>query len=80
MSSKIKYVSVDNCLAEWVDKEGLMKRYENLNIYTLNRWLGEMRDSKEFRPYVINPSHKKVWINLEGFHEFLVWRQKNSKS
>jgi len=77
MSNKIKYVAVDNCLAEWVDKEGLMKRYENLNIHTLNRWLGEMRDSKKFRSYVINPSHKKVWINLEGFHEFLVWRQKN---
>lgn len=77
MSNKIKYVTVDNCLVEWVDKEGLMKRYENLNIYTLNRWFGEMRDSKKFRSYVINPSHKKVWINLEGFHEFLVWRQKN---
>jgi|GEM_PF-537065 len=75
--SKIKYVPVENCIAEWVDKEGLMKRYENLNVHTLNRWLGEMRDHKKFRDYVINPSHKKVWINLDGFHEFLVWRQKN---
>lgn len=39
-----------------------------------------MRDNKKFRQYVINPSHKKVWINLKGFHEFLTWRQKNFKS
>jgi len=62
-----------------VDKKGLMKRYENLNIHTLNRWLDEMRDSKRFRLYIINPSHKKVWISLEGFHEFLTWRKKNFK-
>ena len=29
---KIKFVSVDNSIAEWAD----------LNQYTLNRWLGEM--------------------------------------
>ena len=32
-----------------MDKAGLMKRYKNLNIHTLNRWLGKMRDSKKFR-------------------------------
>jgi len=78
MKNKIRDVPVENCIAEWVDKKGLMKRYENLNVHTLNRWFGEMRDQKKFRPYEINPSHKKVWIDLEGFHEFLMWRQKNS--
>jgi len=47
MTNKIKYVAVENCIAEWVDKKGLMKRYENLNVHTLNRWLGEMRDNKK---------------------------------
>jgi len=28
---------------------------------------------------IINLSQKKIWINLEGFHEFLVLRQKNKK-
>lgn len=58
---KIKFVSVDNSIAEWAD----------LNQYTLNRWLGEMRDNKQFKDYVINPTHKLVFINLEGFEEFL---------
>jgi len=76
----IKYVPVEDAMAEWVDKVGLTKRYEGLNIYTLNRWLTEMRSNKKFNKYVINPSHKKVWIHIEGFHEFLQWRQKNYAS
>ncbi len=43
---KIKYVSVDNSIAEWADKKALLKRWEGLNQYTLNRWLSEMRDQK----------------------------------
>lgn len=34
-----------------------MERWEGLNQYTLNRWLSEMRESKEFKEHVINPTH-----------------------
>lgn len=72
---KIKHIPVENSIAEWGDKRALLKRFEGLNIYTLNRWLSEMRDSKQFRQGVINPTHKLVFINFEIFEAFLYWKQ-----
>lgn len=61
--------------AEWGTKQALLKRYEGLNIYTLNRWLSEMRNDATFRQGVINPTHKIVLINFVTFQEFLFWKQ-----
>lgn len=72
---KIKYVPVSNSQAEWGNKEAVLRRYEGLNIYTINRWLSEMRDNKQFRCGIINPTHKLVWINFEIFQDFLYWKQ-----
>lgn len=58
----------------WVDKKGLIERFEGLKKSTLNVWLMEMRDSPEFHEYVLNPSQRLVWINLEGFIKFLKWK------
>ncbi|CNC79175.1 DNA-binding protein [Streptococcus agalactiae] len=71
---KIKYVPVENSIAEWGDKKSILKRWEGLNLYTLNRWIGEMRNHKRYREYVINPTNKLVYINLDGFEEFLRWK------
>lgn len=60
--------------AQWVNKAGLMKRIEGLNINTLNVWLMEMRNDNKFDQFVINPTHKLVWINVEGFINFLRWK------
>ena len=76
---KIKFVSVENSIAEWADKKALMRRWEGLNQYTLNRWLSEMRENKQFKDHVINLTHKLVFINLEGFEEFLRWKQRAAK-
>ena len=76
---KIKFVSVENSIAEWADKKAILRRWEGLNQYTPNRWLGEMRDNKQFKDYVINPTHKLVFIKLEGFEEFLRWKQRSVK-
>lgn len=59
---------------EWVNKDGLISRFEGLNKNTLNKWLMEMRENPKFSEYVINPTHKLVWINLNGFLEFLKWK------
>lgn len=75
----MKYVAVENSIAEWADKKSLLKRWEGLNLYTLNRWIKEMRESKNFSCYVINPTHKLVFINLEGFESYLRWKQKRTK-
>lgn len=72
---KIKFVPVIDSQAEWGIKKAILNRYEGLNIYTLNRWLSEMRDNKQFRAGVINPTHKLVFINFEIFEEFLYWKQ-----
>ncbi|MDT2682197.1 hypothetical protein [Enterococcus gallinarum] len=58
----------------WVDKKGLIDRFEGLKKSTLNVWLMEMRDSPEFHENVLNPSQRLVWINLEGFIKFLKWK------
>ena len=72
-------MEVENSIAEWADKKAILRRREGLNQYTPNRWLGEMRDNKQFKDYVINPTHKLVFINLEGFEEFLRWKQRAVK-
>ncbi len=74
---KIKYVPVENSIAEWANKQAVLRRWEGLNIHTLNRWISEMRENREFKNYVINPTHKLVFINLEGFEEFVIWKQRN---
>ena len=33
-----------------------------------------MRDNKDFRDYVFNPTHKLVFINYEGFKSFIEWK------
>ena len=60
-------------------KKGILKRWDGLNQYTLNRWIKEMRENRSFSMYVINPTHKLVFINLEGFESFLRWKQKRTK-
>lgn len=72
---KLKYVSVENCEAEWGDKAAVVKRFEGLKIKTLNNLLTEMRLEPEFKDYVINSGHRTVWINFEGFLSFLRFRQ-----
>lgn len=62
----------------WTSKKGILSRYEGMNYSTLSHWLTEMRSYKEFRKYVVNPTPKLVWINVQGFHEFLQFKQKNN--
>ncbi|MDT2613287.1 hypothetical protein [Enterococcus dongliensis] len=74
MQKKINELSTDEVEGLWVDKDGLMRRFEGLNRNTLNKWLVEMRLTNEFSKYVINPTHKLVWINVDGFVAFLQWK------
>lgn len=61
---EIKYVSVENSVAEWADKKSILKRWEGLNLYTLNRWIKEMRENKRFSLYVINPTHTSSILHI----------------
>lgn len=33
-----------------------------------------MRKHSDFQQYVINTTHKLVWVNIEGFLLFLKWK------
>lgn len=68
---------MENRKTIWTNKKGILERYENLNKYTLNRWLQEMKSNKKYKKGIINPTHKIVMINLEMFQSFLIWKQKN---
>lgn len=71
----IKYNSITKSQAQWGSKKAILNRYDGLNIYTLNRWIAEMRENKLFRDGVINPTHKLVFINFDTFSDFLYWKQ-----
>lgn len=73
----IKYVPVDNAVAECGSKEAVLKRWEGLSEHMLNRFLREMRDNPKFAGYIYRPSHKVVMIDLEGVKDFMKWKTGN---
>ncbi|MFK5241561.1 excisionase Xis, partial [Lactococcus lactis] len=46
---------------------------------TLNNDLTEMRRT-EFNVYILRPSHKRVYINVQGYKSFLEYKQKIRES
>ncbi len=74
---KINYVPVENCEAEWGNKQAICKRFEGLKLKSLNTLLTEMRNTSEFQKFVINPTQKIVMINFKGFLLFLRYRQEH---
>jgi len=45
-------------------------------IKTLNNDLTEMRCIEQFQCYILKPSHKRVYIDVEGYKKFLLYKQK----
>lgn len=66
-----------NETAEWGDYDHLMQRWEGLGKSMAKNFIREMRDNKDFRDYVFNPTHKLVFINYEGFKSFIEWKTRN---
>ena len=59
------------------DKRGISELFD-VPIKTLNNDLTEMRRT-EFNVYILRPSHKRVYINVQGYKSFLEYKQKNEK-
>ena len=38
--------------------------------------LTEMRRIEQFQRYILKPSHKRVYISIEGYKQFLQYKQK----
>ena len=55
-------------------KRGISELFD-VPIKTLNNDLTEMRRT-EFNVYILRPSHKRVYLNVEGYKSFLEYKQK----
>lgn len=61
--------------------EDKYKTKKNLSILfdvplkTLNNDLVEMRRLSGFQDFIIKPSHKRVYISVEGYRQFLKYKQ-----
>lgn len=57
------------------------KTKKNLSILfdvplkTLNNDLVEMRKLSRFQDFIIKPSHKRVYISVEGYRQYLKYKQ-----
>ncbi|EAF5050736.1 hypothetical protein QPJ54_000436 [Listeria monocytogenes] len=57
------YEKIEINKREWFSKVALLEIYQGLNKNSLNRFISEMRNNKEFRKGVVNPTHKLVFIH-----------------
>ncbi|HFX5050189.1 TPA: excisionase [Streptococcus pyogenes] len=63
--------------AEAGDYEHLCQIWEGLTVGTAKVWATEMRDHPDFKQFVLNPTHKIVFIDYEGFRLFVKWKSRN---
>ena len=60
------------------NKRGISELFD-VPIKTLNNDLTEMRRT-EFNVYILRPSNKRVYINVQGYKSFLEYKQKIRES
>ena len=63
---------------KYKNKRGISELFD-VPIKTLNNDLTEMRRT-EFNVYILRPSHKRVYINVQGYKSFLEYKQKIRES
>lgn len=66
----------DRVEVKWGSK-AVISRVFSVNESTVTRWIADMRDNPLLRGYIINPTHRIVLINLDGFEEYARWLQDN---
>lgn len=59
------------------DYDHLMQRWEGLSRATAKQWAMEMREHPDFEKFVLNPTHRLVFIDYEGFQLFVTWKSRN---
>lgn len=45
-------------------------------VKTINNDLTEMRRLSQFQQYILKPSHKRLYVSVDGYREFLRYKQK----
>nr|WP_037621194.1 hypothetical protein [Streptococcus parauberis] len=56
------------------NKKSLSELFD-VPIKTLNNDLTEMRRLSRFQKSILKPSHKRVYISVEGYRQFLQYKQ-----
>lgn len=56
-------------------KKGISELFD-IPLKTLNNDLTEMRRMEQFQDFILKPSHKRVYISIEGYEQFLQYKQK----
>ena len=56
-------------------KKGISELFD-IPLKTLNNDLTEMRRMEQFQDFILKPSHKRVYISIEGYERFLQYKQK----
>ncbi|MCC3173810.1 DNA-binding protein [Streptococcus sanguinis] len=60
----------------WYRTKKSISELFDVPIKTLNNDLTEMRRIERFQCYILKPSHKRVYIDVEGYKQFLIYKQK----
>ncbi|WP_438477313.1 excisionase [Streptococcus pluranimalium] len=63
--------------AEAGDYKHLCQIWEGLTVTTAKQWAAEMREHPDFRQFVLNPTHRIVFIDYKGFELFIKWKSRN---
>ncbi|HEP1496259.1 TPA: excisionase [Streptococcus pyogenes] len=76
--AEITYRAVDvNETASHGDYKHLIQQWEGSTVATAKQWATEMRDHPDFKQFVLNPTHRIVFIDYEGFKLFVQWKSRN---
>lgn len=67
---------MNNTLRKYGTKKEISKIF-SVPIKTIDKDIAEMRSSKNFEPFVLRPSYKRVLIFITGYEMFL--QSKSSK-
>lgn len=55
-------------------KQNLAQLFD-VPLKTLNNDLTEMRKLSKFQKSILKPSHKRVYVSVEGYRQFLQYKQ-----
>lgn len=58
------------------NKKGLSELFD-VPLKTLNNDLMEMRRLSQFQEYILKPSHKRIYVDVEGYRKFLKYKQES---
>lgn len=60
---------------DYLTKKGISEKF-SVPINTLNKDIRKMKDNPDFVKYIQKPSYRRLYINPDGYEEFLRFKTK----